>query len=473
MKKALFYLAIIIVAASCSADRQEETTENLTFELSTQNEYRGVFTTLDGSKRAKVFIKVPTNNVLAKSRIATARFEMPNGKVQELKGSIASNSNAIYFQNEHSSFRFQLSEGENEPTFTEVLFFGLEGDILAKKHTARGPVTPVTGTYECGTCNGHPILGSGATQTFNFIFSVADGNGSITTQTTLGGTVYNGIGIQENCTVTGTLTNCELSSGDGSSTTTGFLANGNPVTWTGTHLFNNEPSGPNDCSGVSGNWQWPSVSYGLISGTFLSDDDCSTELVFEDFEDATITYTTSVPEFTDNNSDYFLRTDGSNISSGVNFSGVLGTSFFAAQDIDGEVASPEQSILFNNLDVTTISTIHFSAFFAEDDDGSNEDWDDDDFLIVEYSFDGSTFTPFFAIENDGSAFNEAPLIDTNLDGDGDGAEITETFTEYSASFVNDPVTNPGASTTVTIRIRMRVDAGDEDIAIDNITISGI
>ncbi len=473
MKKLWLLGVLMLSALSCSVD-EEQTSVNENLTASTTKEFRGVFTTLDGSKRAKVYIEIPRKG------LALARFEVQNGETFWVKSITKPNtfstndvSKVIVFENESIHFEAKLESLENYMEITQVSFFGKQGDIIVLPHSTRAPVTPVTGTYECGSCNGHPVLGN-VSQTFNMIFSVADGTGAITTQSTLGATIYNGIGFQDNCVANGNLTSCELESGDGSTTTTGHIANGNPVTWMGSHTFNNEPSGANDCSGVNGTWQWQSNSYGFITGTFISDADCSVTLVEEDFEDALVTYAISVAEFTDGNSDYFLRTDGSNISSNVNFNAVSGTSFFAAQDIDGEVASPEQNLLFSAIPVSTVSTITFSALFAEDDDAANQDWDNTDFLIVEYSFDGgSTWTPIFAIENDGATFNSAPLIDTNLDGTGDGPEITDTFTQYSASFQNSPITNPTASPTVDIRIRMSVDAGDEDIAFDDILIKGL
>ena len=76
-----------------------------------------------------------------------------------------------------------------------------------------------------------------------------------------------------------------------------------------------------------------------------------TTILLEDFEDGTILYTTTTTEFTDGGKDYFLRTDGSNISSGVNLDNVQGSSFFAAQDIDGEGASSTQSMTFSGVNI--------------------------------------------------------------------------------------------------------------------------
>ena len=180
-------------------------------------------------------------------------------------------------------------------------------------------------------------------------------------------------------------------------------------------------------------------------------------------------YATSVAEFSDGFGDYFTRTDGSNIGSFVELTGAEGDFFFAAQDIDGEGAGPEQTIEFTGLDISGLTDLSFSALFAEDDasDG-NEDWDggsDNNFVRLEYQIDGGGFQTFFAIENDGSTFNSAPFVDTDLDGVGDGAEITDAFTRYTAALA-------GTGSVLDLRITLNLEDGDEDIALDDIMVVG-
>ncbi|MEM9827649.1 MAG: PEP-CTERM sorting domain-containing protein [Planctomycetota bacterium] len=193
----------------------------------------------------------------------------------------------------------------------------------------------------------------------------------------------------------------------------------------------------------------------------------SADLFLEDFEDSSVGYTTSVNEFSDGSGDYFGRVgvDGITIGGAVSFSGTQGTGFFAAQDIDGEGDSAEQSLTFSGIDISGFFNLGFSGFFAEDDDGSNQDWDDSDFLMVEASIDGGNFEQVFRIANDGSTFNSAAFVDTDLDGVGDGAEITDTFTQFSSA-IN------GTGDLLDLRITMSLNSGDEDIAFDNIAITG-
>ncbi len=176
-------------------------------------------------------------------------------------------------------------------------------------------------------------------------------------------------------------------------------------------------------------------------------------------------YTTSVPEFTDSLGDFFTRTDGSNIGTFYQVTGADGNFFFAAQDIDGEGAASQQTLSFSGIDITGFTNLGFSALFAEDDDGSNQDWDAADFFLVEYQIDGGGFQNLLAIENDGSTFNSAPLIDTDFDGTGDGTEITSTFAALGGAIA-------GTGSTLDLQFTFDLDSGDEDLAIDAIEITG-
>lgn len=189
-------------------------------------------------------------------------------------------------------------------------------------------------------------------------------------------------------------------------------------------------------------------------------------LLFEDFEDASVLYTTSVPEFSDGDGDFFIRTDGSNIGSFVNYNNIQGSSYFAAMDLDGEGASLPLTMDFTS-DITGFSNLSFSALIAEDDDGTNEDWDLTDFVHIDYQIDGAGFQNLLHFESvpDGDAFNAVPALDTNVDGDGDGTQLTDTFSLFDAAIA-------GIGTTLDLRITFGLNAGDEDLAFDNITVTG-
>ena len=185
-------------------------------------------------------------------------------------------------------------------------------------------------------------------------------------------------------------------------------------------------------------------------------------ILLEDFEDATVTYVTSTPEFSDGSRDYFTRTDGSNISSAMSFTNVDGF-FFAAQDIDGEGALATQSLTFSNIDITGETILNFSIDLAEDDDGTNEDWDDNDFFEITYTIDGGSPVNLLFVNSSGTGTNNAPAIDDDFDGLGEGAEITDAFTTFVRTIAV-------SGSTLELTITMNLDSGDEDIAFDNVTL---
>lgn len=190
-----------------------------------------------------------------------------------------------------------------------------------------------------------------------------------------------------------------------------------------------------------------------------------TQLHLEDFESLG-GYTTSIPEFTDGSEDYFIRTDGSNLAGAVNLSNIQGSYFFGAQDIDGEGASLPVFLTINGISINGYSNLELRVYLAEDDDGSNEDWDASDYVHFNASVAGGPTTNVLWIENDGSTFNSAPQIDTDFDGIGDGAIITDNFTLFTA-----PISGTGNSLDLTIEFNLN--AGDEDIAIDHIEVYGV
>lgn len=474
MLSALFFL-------SCSEVEDEvyNASQDLKYELvdnSNFTTYKGVFTTLNSKFRGVVEIQITdSNSVLLSETVNKATITLQNGDIIYATSNVLLNNNEItsnlHFTSKNLSFDFSANANGNNPVVTNVIYKKNEADILLSKLTTKAPLTTFSGTYICSTC------GSSTPKTFNVIIS-GDGTGvqNYTTQMVYNTVSYSGIGIQENCNNSGTITVCSAVSGDGISNV-GFTLGSSTVEWGGEMIYSN---GTPNCSELSGVWF---INKGLSnekSGTFRSDaiSNCLTELVFEDFEDAVVSYTTSIPEFTDKTvstgRDYFIRTDGTDISGAVQLSDIIGTSYFAAQDIDGEGATLPVQVTFENLDINSMDAIYFSALFAEDDDSSNQDWDGPDYAHVDYSFDnGTTWNTFFAIEGSSTGTNTPPRVDTDFDGIGDGTEITNSFQPFSAVFLNNGLTNPSASNTVSIRIELNLNSGDEDIAFDNILIRGL
>ena len=180
-------------------------------------------------------------------------------------------------------------------------------------------------------------------------------------------------------------------------------------------------------------------------------------------------YNTSIPEFSDGFGDFFNRTDGSGIATSYEVTNIDGSFYFAGMDIDGEGATLPVQLSTTSISVSGLSSVDFSVLLAEDDDGTNQDWDDADYFHIMYSIDGGAPQNLIWVEYDGvgngSGSNGAPLIDTDFDGTGDGTEITSVFQEFSQN-----IALSGAS-NIQFFFEYNLDSGDEDLAIDNIVVS--
>jgi hypothetical protein len=102
------------------------------------------------------------------------------------------------------------------------------------------------------------------------MFTTPSGDSAFDTEVTLGMNTFTGTGAQDTCVADDTETTCDISGS--------FAVGGAPIDWMGTHTFNNEASGPNNCSGASGTWTFDSINFGLLSGTFVSDASCLVEV---------------------------------------------------------------------------------------------------------------------------------------------------------------------------------------------------
>jgi hypothetical protein len=181
-------------------------------------------------------------------------------------------------------------------------------------------------------------------------------------------------------------------------------------------------------------------------------------------------YTTSVAEFSDGSEDYFTRTDGSTNISGTQmvFTGKQGTYFFGVHDTDGDGNPTNLTLNFDNIDITGYSSLQLRIHIAEDDDGSNQDWDATSYMHISGSIDLGTSQNILWVESaNPSGTNSEPRIDTNFDGTGNGTAITDDFTQFTANI-------SGTGTDLDLEIEFNnLRNGDEDIAIDNIEIWGI
>ena len=173
-------------------------------------------------------------------------------------------------------------------------------------------------------------------------------------------------------------------------------------------------------------------------------------------------------EVCNDGTDFFTRTNGSDLSSTYNVTGQDGDYFFAAMDTDTAPCTlGTQTLIFDDVDISTANDPTLAILLAEDaaSDG-NFDWDGGDLFYIEVDYDNSgTFSKIFQIATTASSGSNvsAPMNDTDLDGIGDGVALTPVFSEFTA----------GLSTGSLVDIKLtfyKLHYGDEDIAIDNIRI---
>lgn len=196
-------------------------------------------------------------------------------------------------------------------------------------------------------------------------------------------------------------------------------------------------------------------------------------ILIEDFEDGTVTYAgTPVDDTSDIfNNDYYGRIDGtSGLPINVSYNGKIGDGFYAVQDTDGATISTDIIQLdWVGIDTSAFTNLSLSWYVAEDDsEDGNEDWDFNSSFRISVQADGGGFVDVFAIASEiieGDQINELARVDTDFDGIGDGAEITNEFTQFSVSLAN--------TSTLDIRIIFEeLNAGDEDLAFDQLELTG-
>lgn len=191
-------------------------------------------------------------------------------------------------------------------------------------------------------------------------------------------------------------------------------------------------------------------------------------IFIEDFEDDNLSYTSSSPDalLDIGNNDYYGRFDTTTSPSNLNYNGVFGNGYYGVQDTDGAqpLAVDVIELYWRDIDISQWSNLSLSWLVAEGNsrDG-NEDIDISTHFTIMTQIDGLGFNTLFAVTGTGT--NTTPQIDTNFDGVGDGAEITDTFTQYFQSIAI------GSMLDITVSFE-NFDAADEDFAFDQLMLTG-
>lgn len=200
------------------------------------------------------------------------------------------------------------------------------------------------------------------------------------------------------------------------------------------------------------------------------------EVWSESFEDdgQGVRYT-STPEFTDGGGDYWLRTDGAGlpISAGA-YSGYDGTYFWAAEDVDGEGGTDEPELNVTGIDISGAASLSFSGLFAAGHEGGPgaSKYDSTDYMKVQYQIDSGGYVDgiCFSYEpgTDGGPTTNEPIgLDADCNGESDGVagRLNATLAEYGFAIA-------GTGSTLDLKVIVSVNAGDEELAFDQLKVSG-
>ncbi len=193
-------------------------------------------------------------------------------------------------------------------------------------------------------------------------------------------------------------------------------------------------------------------------------------LFIESFENDT-QFTVSSGLFSDGGFDYLGLTSG-NYGGGAAPSGLktytgFSGSFLSGMDLDGEGATLPVDITWSNIDISGHDNLEFSGLFAEAFDAPG-DIDFDDFLVVSYAIDGGPYQTLVDFRLDVAEpdnFNGIFREDTNGDNRGEGAMLSDNASNFTKSIA-------GTGNSLDLRLTARVNAGDEDFAVDTFAING-
>lgn len=175
--------------------------------------------------------------------------------------------------------------------------------------------------------------------------------------------------------------------------------------------------------------------------------------------------------FLNSANDFYVRTDGTNISTVAGaYSAQDGTFFWAGEDMndtsgpnlgDGQII---KTITFFPIDVTGVVSLQLRSLFATGNTGTG--WDSADQLYVEYNLDGAGWVKIQQFATPTAGTNLGLYQDADLNGFGEGTQLNTAFQLFSTNI-------PGTGTSLEIRITAGCDSGSEEFAFDLISVYDI
>src|SRR5690606_37706616 len=283
--KFFFFFIIFTLIFSCSK-KEEDIGLNQNVHLTTSTTlkiYKGIFANSSGL-RGVFELNIPggTSKLESINKNALGKITLSNGEIIDARaaGIISGNKSSggvkVIFDSEDLTFNFSLDEN-GDPVISNVVLKNQDGAVVAEEHTAENPVTPVTGTYQCTNCQdqnntveGIPL--NNDIRTFNMLLTSADGTTKLSIQALVGILVETELVVNESCTSFEDYTFCFIKKGN--------YQTDEALSWSGIHRYKSQGDPEDLCSGISGNFNYTSSSFGSIDGIFKSDNYCPNNIYF-------------------------------------------------------------------------------------------------------------------------------------------------------------------------------------------------
>ena len=182
-----------------------------------------------------------------------------------------------------------------------------------------------------------------------------------------------------------------------------------------------------------------------------------------DFENTT-GYTLTGAQTSTTGNDWWERALLSEVAPDNPLSGYQGSYFFYAEDTDNErtIDDPVYCTL-NSVTTTGYSNLTIKLLVAGN-NSTNSNYEQEEYLKIQYAFDGGSFvtlSQFIASAPNVTFMSE----DADADGITDGVGLSPAFAEFTYSI-------PNVGSSLQVRIMANIDQGREEVAFDNIRISG-
>ena len=196
-------------------------------------------------------------------------------------------------------------------------------------------------------------------------------------------------------------------------------------------------------------------------------------LMFEDFEDNSVNFTASDGLFYDTANDHFTIAplNGASAPSDGPYSGFAGNNYFSAEDIDDPQGpgTDSQTLTFL-VNISGYSDLSFYGLFAAGNSlGNDAQYDAPDGVRVRAQIDGGPIQNLLFLEATqpgGDRFNNELRVDSDFDGIGDDLLIDTNAKAFNLGIL-------GTGSTLALTIEVHADAAGEELAFDNIRVSGL